>query len=124
MSLQSDGLQLEDVGEEIEKIRIGHDGTGFGAGWHLDKVEVRRLKASGRVKIEYRHNGDKDGGGGGVVCVGVVVDGVVVGAGVIVFYVGDGGGAANDDCSGCYSVDGGGGGGGGDINNNDDGHIL
>ncbi|XP_065836583.1 lipoxygenase homology domain-containing protein 1-like [Oscarella lobularis] len=31
-----------DVGAPIKKIRIGHDGKGFGAGWHLDKVEVRK----------------------------------------------------------------------------------
>ena len=42
-------LQLEDVGDIIEKIRIGHDGTGFGSGWHLEKVEIRRLKESGKV---------------------------------------------------------------------------
>ena len=42
-------FQLEDIGETIEKIRIGHDGTGFGSGWHLDKVEVRRLHETGKV---------------------------------------------------------------------------
>jgi PLAT/LH2 domain len=42
-------LQLEDIKGEIEKLRIGHDGKGFGAGWHLDKVEVRRLKDTGKV---------------------------------------------------------------------------
>ncbi len=36
-------MQLEDVGETIEKLRIGHDNSGFGAAWHLNKVEVRRL---------------------------------------------------------------------------------
>ncbi|XP_062503862.1 lipoxygenase homology domain-containing protein 1-like isoform X2 [Corticium candelabrum] len=36
-----------DVGDHIEKIRIGHDGTGIGAGWHLDKVELHRLKGEG-----------------------------------------------------------------------------
>lgn len=36
-------LQLVDVGDVIEKIRIGHDGKGIGAGWFLDKVEIRRL---------------------------------------------------------------------------------
>uniref|UniRef100_H2ZAW6 PLAT domain-containing protein n=1 Tax=Ciona savignyi TaxID=51511 RepID=H2ZAW6_CIOSA len=36
-------LELDDIGEVIEKLRIGHDGKGWGAGWHLDKVEVRRL---------------------------------------------------------------------------------
>lgn len=41
--------QLEDVGETIEKIRIGHNDSGLGAGWHLDKVEIRRLKDFGRV---------------------------------------------------------------------------
>jgi hypothetical protein len=40
---------LEDVGAVIEKLRIGHDGKGMGAGWHLDKVEIRRLKTSGKV---------------------------------------------------------------------------
>ena len=40
---------MEDIGDEIEKLRIGHDGKGIGAGWHLDKVEVRRLKDSGKV---------------------------------------------------------------------------
>jgi len=40
---------MEDIGDEIEKLRIGHDGKGMGAGWHLDKVEVRRLKESGKV---------------------------------------------------------------------------
>ena len=41
--------QMEDIGETIEKIRVGHDGAGFGAGWHLGKIEVRRLKESGKV---------------------------------------------------------------------------
>ncbi|XP_012940880.1 lipoxygenase homology domain-containing protein 1 [Aplysia californica] len=41
-------IELEDVGDTIEKIRIGHDGSGFGAGWHLDKVEVRRLHETGK----------------------------------------------------------------------------
>ncbi|CAK8676643.1 unnamed protein product [Clavelina lepadiformis] len=36
-------LELDDIGDTIEKIRIGHDGKGWGAGWHLDKVQVRRL---------------------------------------------------------------------------------
>ena len=33
-------LQIEqkDIGDLL-KIRIGHDGKGFGAGWHLDKVK-------------------------------------------------------------------------------------
>ncbi|KAJ8017682.1 Lipoxygenase-likey domain-containing protein 1 [Holothuria leucospilota] len=36
-------LELEDVGDTIEKVRIGHDNSGFGAAWHLNKVEVRKL---------------------------------------------------------------------------------
>lgn len=36
-------FQLDDIGSSIEKIRIGHDGTGFGSGWHLHKVVIRRL---------------------------------------------------------------------------------
>ncbi|CAB4019689.1 lipoxygenase homology domain-containing 1-like, partial [Paramuricea clavata] len=35
--------ELIDVGDVIEKIRVGHDGKGIGAGWFLDKVEIRRL---------------------------------------------------------------------------------
>ncbi|XP_061672103.1 LOW QUALITY PROTEIN: lipoxygenase homology domain-containing protein 1-like [Syngnathoides biaculeatus] len=35
--------QLEDVGDIIEKIRVGHDNRGSNPGWHLDRVEIRRL---------------------------------------------------------------------------------
>ncbi|KAK3743614.1 hypothetical protein QZH41_006013 [Actinostola sp. cb2023] len=35
--------ELDDIGPVIEKIRIGHDNKGLGAGWHLEKVEIRRL---------------------------------------------------------------------------------
>ncbi|XP_077979346.1 lipoxygenase homology domain-containing protein 1-like [Glandiceps talaboti] len=41
-------VELEDVGDTIEKIRIGHDDSGFGAAWHLHKVDVRRLLEDGR----------------------------------------------------------------------------
>lgn len=41
-------LEMEDVGKEIKKIRIGHDNQGLSAGWHVDKVEIRRLKSSGK----------------------------------------------------------------------------
>ena len=37
------------MGETIEKIRIGHDGSGFGDGWHLAHVAVRKLHDSGKV---------------------------------------------------------------------------
>jgi hypothetical protein len=46
-----DCIQLEDVGESIEKIRIGHDDAGIGSGWHLDRVDIRRLKDFGRVSF-------------------------------------------------------------------------
>ncbi|ESO97796.1 hypothetical protein LOTGIDRAFT_208950 [Lottia gigantea] len=46
-------VELEDVGESIEKIRIGHDGTGLGSGWHLDKIEVRKLHETGKGSITY-----------------------------------------------------------------------
>jgi len=42
---------LEDVGDTIEKIRIGHDGSGFGDGWHLASVAIRKLHDSGKVNI-------------------------------------------------------------------------
>ena len=41
--------QLEDVGDVIEKIRIGHDNRGVNPGWHLDRVEIRRLLRKGKV---------------------------------------------------------------------------
>ncbi|CAM2710921.1 unnamed protein product [Rotaria socialis] len=43
-------LELEDVGQFIEKIRIGHDNTGWGAAWHLDRVEIRRLDKNKKSK--------------------------------------------------------------------------
>uniref|UniRef100_A0A7N5JZM6 Lipoxygenase homology PLAT domains 1 n=1 Tax=Ailuropoda melanoleuca TaxID=9646 RepID=A0A7N5JZM6_AILME len=36
-------MELEDVGEIIEKIRIGHDNTGANPGWHCSHVDIRRL---------------------------------------------------------------------------------
>ncbi|CAF4073398.1 unnamed protein product, partial [Rotaria sordida] len=42
--------ELEDVGKDIEKIRIGHDNHGFGAAWHLDHVEIRRLDKNQKTK--------------------------------------------------------------------------
>ena len=37
----------------IEKIRIGHDNKGITPGWHLDKVEVRRLQEDGETSTTY-----------------------------------------------------------------------
>ena len=42
---------MEDCGDTIEKIRIGHDNSGLTAGWHLDKVTVRRLHDTGKVSF-------------------------------------------------------------------------
>uniref|UniRef100_A0A8C9C8T9 Lipoxygenase homology PLAT domains 1 n=1 Tax=Phocoena sinus TaxID=42100 RepID=A0A8C9C8T9_PHOSS len=36
-------MELEDVGEIIEKIRIGHDNTGINPGWHCSHVDIRRI---------------------------------------------------------------------------------
>ncbi|XP_066499349.1 lipoxygenase homology domain-containing protein 1 [Hoplias malabaricus] len=41
-------VELEDVGDIIEKIRIGHDNSGTNPGWHLDRVEIRRLLRKGK----------------------------------------------------------------------------
>uniref|UniRef100_A0A8D0GZA6 Lipoxygenase homology PLAT domains 1 n=1 Tax=Sphenodon punctatus TaxID=8508 RepID=A0A8D0GZA6_SPHPU len=41
-------VELEDVGDTLEKIRIGHDNTGINPGWHLDRVEIRRLLPNGK----------------------------------------------------------------------------
>lgn len=47
--------QLEDIGDVIEKIRIGHDNRGTNPGWHLDRVEIRRQLRKGKViKIHLR----------------------------------------------------------------------
>uniref|UniRef100_A0A8B9L5M6 Lipoxygenase homology domains 1b n=1 Tax=Astyanax mexicanus TaxID=7994 RepID=A0A8B9L5M6_ASTMX len=41
-------VELEDIGDIIEKIRIGHDNSGTNPGWHLDRVEIRRLLRKGK----------------------------------------------------------------------------
>ncbi|XP_058613751.1 lipoxygenase homology domain-containing protein 1-like isoform X4 [Onychostoma macrolepis] len=41
-------IELEDIGDIIEKIRIGHDNRGVNPGWHLDRVEIRRLLRKGK----------------------------------------------------------------------------
>ncbi|XP_061409799.1 lipoxygenase homology domain-containing protein 1-like isoform X3 [Lethenteron reissneri] len=41
-------LELEDVGDAIEKVRVGHDNAGLSAGWHLDRLDVRRLLGGGK----------------------------------------------------------------------------
>ena len=46
-------LQLDNVGDVIEKIRIGHDNKGITPGWHLDKVEVRRLQEDRETSTTY-----------------------------------------------------------------------
>lgn len=38
------------MGDVIEKIRIGHDNRGMNPGWHLDRVEIRRLLRKGKVE--------------------------------------------------------------------------
>ncbi|XP_028915161.1 lipoxygenase homology domain-containing protein 1 [Ornithorhynchus anatinus] len=40
-------VELEDVGEVIEKIRIGHDNSGINPGWHCDHIDIRRLLPGG-----------------------------------------------------------------------------
>ncbi|XP_028828916.1 lipoxygenase homology domain-containing protein 1 isoform X1 [Denticeps clupeoides] len=41
-------VELEDIGDVMEKIRIGHDNRGINPGWHLDRVEIRRLLRKGK----------------------------------------------------------------------------
>ncbi|KAH0627806.1 hypothetical protein JD844_008220 [Phrynosoma platyrhinos] len=41
-------VELEDVGDILEKIRIGHDNSGINPGWHLTKVQIRRLLRNGK----------------------------------------------------------------------------
>jgi hypothetical protein len=40
------------VGSPMSKIRIGHDGSGFGAGWHLARVIVENLSTGECVTFE------------------------------------------------------------------------
>ncbi|XP_038600030.1 lipoxygenase homology domain-containing protein 1 isoform X2 [Tachyglossus aculeatus] len=40
-------VELEDVGEVLEKIRIGHDNSGINPGWHCDHIDIRRLLPGG-----------------------------------------------------------------------------
>lgn len=47
--------KMENIGDDVEKIRIGHDGSGLGAGWYLAKVEVRKFISSGKVKETTSH---------------------------------------------------------------------
>ncbi len=44
-------FQMEDVGDQLSKLRIGHDGRGWGNGWHLDKVEVKKLLRNKSVSL-------------------------------------------------------------------------
>ncbi|XP_062984875.1 lipoxygenase homology domain-containing protein 1 [Elgaria multicarinata webbii] len=41
-------VELEDIGDILEKIRIGHDGSGINPGWHLNGVQIRRLLTNGK----------------------------------------------------------------------------
>ncbi|KAM4575790.1 LOW QUALITY PROTEIN: lipoxygenase homology domain-containing protein 1 [Odontesthes bonariensis] len=41
-------VELEDIGDIIEKIRIGHDNRGTNPGWHLDRVEIRQQLRKGK----------------------------------------------------------------------------
>ncbi|XP_029436484.1 lipoxygenase homology domain-containing protein 1 [Rhinatrema bivittatum] len=41
-------VELEDIGDMLEKIRIGHNDKGINAGWHLDRVDIRRLLPNGK----------------------------------------------------------------------------
>lgn len=43
----------------VYKIRIGHDGTGVGAGWFLETVDVKRLVMA-MVKPEKKEEDKKD----------------------------------------------------------------
>lgn len=38
--------------EKLEKIEIGHEGTGHGAGWYIDKVVIKQ-KDGDNTNMEY-----------------------------------------------------------------------
>lgn len=39
-------VDMEDVGEPLQSLRIGHDGGGRDPAWHLDSVEVSPIGSS------------------------------------------------------------------------------
>ncbi|KAJ6662996.1 hypothetical protein lerEdw1_010817, partial [Lerista edwardsae] len=41
-------VELEDIGDILEKVRIGHDNSGINPGWHLNEIQVRRLLPNGK----------------------------------------------------------------------------
>ncbi|XP_043937953.1 lipoxygenase homology domain-containing protein 1 isoform X2 [Protopterus annectens] len=41
-------VEMEDVGDTLEKIRIGHNSKGLNSAWHLDRIEIRRLLPNGK----------------------------------------------------------------------------
>ncbi len=47
------------VGKPMKKIRIGHDGAGLGAGWHLARVIVENLRTGECVTFECNRWFDK-----------------------------------------------------------------
>lgn len=44
------GVETSDLGN-INKIKIGHDGKGFGSGWFLDKVLPFNLRIEGKGNL-------------------------------------------------------------------------
>lgn len=44
---------------KIFKIRIGHDGSGIGSGWFLEKVEVKRLILAMVPKVKKKEDKKK-----------------------------------------------------------------
>lgn len=66
-NLRSFQIEAADVGK-IFKIRIGHDGTGMGSGWYLEKVDIKRLvmgmapkeKKEDKKKKKKKKKGEED----------------------------------------------------------------
>ncbi|XP_063398724.1 lipoxygenase homology domain-containing protein 1-like isoform X1 [Mytilus trossulus] len=54
-------VEMEDVGDSIEKLRIWHDNEGMTAGWKLDKIEVRKLHDSNKLDAKFQRKPSVDG---------------------------------------------------------------
>ncbi len=47
-------VDLEDVGEPLRSLRIGHDNQGRNSGWYLDRVEVRPMGSMHATVSSYK----------------------------------------------------------------------
>ena len=54
-------FDIKDIGKPF-KLRIGHDGRGMGAGWHLNKVPCRCAALHASAAVDRAHQHAEQGG--------------------------------------------------------------